>query len=127
DLAQVLSVSFLPILPMRRTRRSVVLWFALFAWIAGWYAHAGMALAQAAGQAQVCSSGEAGGSDAPTHGNAIECIACAQALSGAADGAHGAVSILGVAASEGALSALAYSVDCAPRIAAHTPRAPPAA
>jgi hypothetical protein len=89
DLAQGLSVPIFRRLRMRRARPSLLIWFALLAWIAGWNVHAGMVLAQAAGQAQLCSSGDAGAPGMPTHGGRSECACCAQALAATTPSADG--------------------------------------
>jgi hypothetical protein len=74
---------------MPRARPSLLVWFALLAWIAGWNVHTGMALAQTAGQAQLCSSGAAGAPGIPVHGGRGECACCAQALAATTPSADG--------------------------------------
>jgi len=114
---------------MRPKRPPLLLWFALLAWIAGWNVHAGMVLAQAAGQAQLCSAGGAGVPDGPAHhGNRIECACCAQALSATTPTAAeaGATRLLSVSG-ERAPSPRRVVASRARRVAGGEPRAPPAA
>jgi len=76
-----LSGSIFPPLRMRRVRGFLLVWVALVAWVAGWNVHAGMALAQAAGHAQLCATRDASAPGVPAHGNRTECACCTQALS----------------------------------------------
>jgi len=62
----------------------VLVWLALLAWVAGWGVHAGMALAQAAGQAQLCSTRGETAPGVPGDGAPHDCASCAQALAAAA-------------------------------------------
>lgn len=80
DLAQGLSVSIFPPSRMHRALQPLLVWFALVVWIAGWNVHAAMVLAQAAGQAQLCTSHGGSAPGAPLHSKRGECACCAQAL-----------------------------------------------
>jgi hypothetical protein len=128
DLAQGLSVAIFRPSRMPRVRQNLLVWLALLAWISGWNVHAGMALAQAAGQAQFCSSGGGRAPNAPVHGNRIECACCAQALSATTPTATeaGAARLLPVG-DERAQSSRRVIDSRVWRVAGGEPRAPPAA
>jgi hypothetical protein len=113
---------------MRRLRQSLLVWLALLAWISGWNVHAGMALARAAGQAQLCSAAGKGVPNTPAHGNRIECACCAQALSATTPTAREAgVAPLLLVSGERVPAPRRVVVSRARRVAGGEPRAPPAA
>jgi len=113
---------------MPRLRQNLLVWLALLAWISGWNVHAGMALAQAAGETQFCSSGGGRAPNAPVHGKRIECACCTQALSATTPTAReaGAAVLLTVSV-ERVPGPRRVVVSHARRVAGGEPRAPPAA
>jgi len=127
DLVQGLSVSLFRPLRMPRARPFLLVWIAVLAWIAGWNVHTGMALAQAAGQAQLCSSGEAGAPGMPTHDGRSECACCAQALAATTPSADGLGTPRLLPVTGERVSMLRdVATRCARRATNGAPRAPPA-
>jgi len=113
---------------MRRAGRLALVWLALLAWTAGWSVHAGMAVAQAAGQAQLCSTRGEQGPRLPAEGVPHECASCAQALAAAAPSAGGIDGAFLHPAAEAPAQAPRFAfIERTRRDAAHAPRAPPAA
>jgi len=112
---------------MRRALRLAVVWFAALLWVAGWSVHAGMTLAQAAGQAQLCSTRGENGPSLPA-GAPHDCASCAQALAAAAPSAGGIDGAFLRPASDAPAHAPRVAfIERTRRDAAHAPRAPPAA
>lgn len=113
---------------MHRGRSVLIAWLAALCWIAGWGLHANMALAQGAASAQICVSGERGAPADPVQGARVPCSACVQALSAAADApGRGSAEFLSAASDERLAAAQVGHASRTHRIAAHAPRAPPAA
>jgi hypothetical protein len=104
-----------------------VVWIAALFWVAGWSVHAGMTLAQAAGQTQICATrGEHGPGlpDSAPH----DCASCAQALAAAAPSAGGIDGAFLHPDSDAPAQAPSIAfIERTRRDAAHAPRAPPAA
>jgi len=113
---------------LRRAGRLVLVWLALLAWVAGWGVHAGMALAQAAGQAQLCSTRGETAPGVPRDGAPHDCASCAQALAAAAPSAGGIDGAFPLPCGNALAGApCAAFIERTRRDAAHGPRAPPAA
>jgi len=113
---------------MRRSLRCVLVWLAALAWVAGWGVHAGMALAQAAGESQICSTQDKRVPAAPAKAGGPDCACCVQALAAAVP-STGEIdpALLHPARGERAQSPRLVIVERARRLAAHAPRAPPVA
>jgi hypothetical protein len=112
---------------MRRVARLGVVWLAALLWVAGWSVHAGMTLAQAAGQAQICSTRGENGPSLPK-GAPHDCASCAQALAAAAPSSGGIDgAFLHPAGDAPAQAPRVAFIERTRRDAAHAPRAPPAA
>jgi len=112
---------------MRRAGRALLVWLAALSWVTGWSVHAGMALTQTAGAAQLCSTREGHAPGVPTPGDWQECASCAQALSAAAAAGDGGVAFIIQVRRERAQPPRIVFADRVRRKTAHAPRAPPVA